>query len=96
MKTRRFSWIFLPVFAALACTPAHAKEPLRLAASSNWHVDYGADYCRLARQYGEGENIEGLQRYLREETKPKKQMFEVVKCPDAATLKQFYEQLPAM
>lgn len=47
-------------------------------------------------EYGEGENIEGLQRYLREETKPKKQMFEVVKCPDAATLKQFYEQLPAM
>jgi hypothetical protein len=57
MKIRRFSWIILPVFAALAFTPANAKEPLRLAASSDWHVDYGADYCRLARQFGEGENI---------------------------------------
>ncbi len=42
-------------------------------------------------EYGEGQNIEGLQRYLREESSPKKQMFEVVKCPDATTLKEFRE-----
>jgi Gram-negative bacterial TonB protein C-terminal len=32
-----------------------AKEPLSLKPSSAWHVDYADDRCRLARQFGEGE-----------------------------------------
>jgi hypothetical protein len=43
-------------------------------------------------EYGEKE-IEGLQRYLRKETYPKKRMYEVVKCPDRQTLKEFREQM---
>ena len=31
---------------------ATAKEPLRLAPSSKWHVNYSADSCRLARSFG--------------------------------------------
>jgi hypothetical protein len=47
-------------------------------------------------EYGEGENIEGLQRYLREENTPRKRMYELVKCPDAKTLRQFREQMQVM
>ena len=43
-------------------------------------------------EYGDKE-IEGLQRYLREETYPDKRMYEVVKCPDMQTLKEFREQM---
>ena len=32
------------------------KGPLNLKPSSAWHVDYADDRCRLARQFGEGEN----------------------------------------
>ena len=39
---------------ALAVT-ATAKEPLRLAPSSKWHVNYAADSCRLARSFGTGQ-----------------------------------------
>jgi hypothetical protein len=44
-------------------------------------------------EYGEGENIEGLQRYLREEAKPTRRLYELVKCPDDATLKAFRAEL---
>lgn len=44
-------------------------------------------------EYGEDNRIEGLQRYLREERKPVKRIYELVKCPDAETLKTFRQQM---
>lgn len=41
---------------------------------------------------GEGDMVEGLQRYLREELKPQPRLYELVKCPDAATLEEFRRQ----
>lgn len=43
---------------ALAAVPATiaAKEPLRLAPMSKWHVNYSADSCRLARSFGTGKD----------------------------------------
>jgi Gram-negative bacterial TonB protein C-terminal len=41
-----------------APSPAFAqsvREPLVLKPTSPWHVDYADDRCRLARQFGEGE-----------------------------------------
>lgn len=35
--------------------PAYAAEPLRPAPSSNWHVNYAEDSCRLARSFRTGE-----------------------------------------
>ncbi len=40
-------------------------------------------------EYGEGKMIEGLQRFLREEKEPEPRLYELVKCPDEATLKAF-------
>jgi hypothetical protein len=40
--------------------------------------------------------IEGLQRFLREETEPEARMYELVKCPDKATLQQFRANNPAI
>lgn len=37
-----------------AATPVQAKEPLRLAPSSQWHLNYAPDSCRLARAFGTG------------------------------------------
>jgi hypothetical protein len=51
---RRFS--ALAGFLAFAFMPiASAAEPLRLTPSSNWHVNYAEDSCRLARSFGVGE-----------------------------------------
>lgn len=36
-------------------TQGSAKEPLRLAASSAWAVDYADERCSLARDFGEGD-----------------------------------------
>jgi TonB family protein len=43
--------------AALVSCAALAEEPapVVLKPSSDWHVDYAADSCRLARTFGEGE-----------------------------------------
>lgn len=41
-------------------TPAFAqsaKEPLMLKPTSAWHVDYADDRCRLARQFGAGDEL---------------------------------------
>jgi hypothetical protein len=50
---------FVAAIAILAtASPAIAqsgKEPLVLKPSSAWHVDYADDRCRLARQFGEGD-----------------------------------------
>ena len=35
---------------------AIAAEPLRLTASSKWHVNYAADSCRMGRSFGTGDN----------------------------------------
>jgi hypothetical protein len=51
---RLLSIALLLNFIVVTSSSALAKEPLRLAPSSKWHVDYGPDYCRLARQFGEG------------------------------------------
>jgi len=34
-------------------------------------------------------HVEGIQRFLREETEPETRLYELVKCPDAETLEQF-------
>lgn len=49
---RRF--VIMLGLASCAAAPAAvlAKEPLRLAPSSKWHVNYGKDSCRLARSFG--------------------------------------------
>ncbi len=45
------------VAAGFSGTPALAKaDPLVLKPSSKWHLDYSPDSCRLARQYGEGDD----------------------------------------
>lgn len=43
--------------ALLSPAPAMARpaEPLRLAASSKWFVNYATDSCRMAREFGEGD-----------------------------------------
>ncbi|OWQ96687.1 energy transducer TonB [Sphingopyxis witflariensis] len=42
--------------AAVAMTmPAYAGEPLRLSPSSDWHINYADDSCRLARSFGTGD-----------------------------------------
>lgn len=46
-------------FAALAGVvgqAAIAAEPIVLAPSSNWHLDYAEQSCRLARTFGDAEN----------------------------------------
>jgi Gram-negative bacterial TonB protein C-terminal len=55
MKSLRYLTLGL---AAYCCsTPSFAaKESLRLKPTSQWQVDYATDYCRLGRQFGEGEN----------------------------------------
>ncbi|WOF44063.1 energy transducer TonB [Sphingopyxis indica] len=35
--------------------PAKDREPLRLAPSSKWHLDYAKDSCRIGRSFGEGD-----------------------------------------
>lgn len=48
----------LTVLAALlssAPVATAAKEPLRLAPSSKWLVNYAEDSCRMARNFGEGD-----------------------------------------
>lgn len=43
--------------AALFVSPAAAQDaPLVLQPSSDWHMEYADDSCRLARQFGDGEN----------------------------------------
>ena len=43
--------------AMLSAAPVtvNAKEPLRLAPSSKWLVNYAEDSCRMARSFGEGD-----------------------------------------
>ena len=42
---------------ALPLSPALAlPQPLKLAPSSKWHVDYAAEHCRLAREFGQGDD----------------------------------------
>lgn len=55
------------------------KEKLELPAAPT-HVLY--------IEYRDGEYIEGLQRFLREEEKPQKRFYELVKCPSEASMKQ--------
>ncbi|MGR4893547.1 TonB family protein [Sphingopyxis sp. LARHCG72] len=43
------------VILAAAMTSPDAEEALRLAPSSNWHVNYADDSCRLARAFGTGD-----------------------------------------
>lgn len=46
--------VCLAVTTALVPGPAVAKEPVGLAPSSKWHVNYADDSCRLARSFGTG------------------------------------------
>jgi Gram-negative bacterial TonB protein C-terminal len=55
MKSRLCSMLALTIVATGSFVPVKAKEPLRLSSSSKWHVDYGPDHCRLARQFGVGD-----------------------------------------
>lgn len=45
----------LAALPALLAAPARA-EPVEIAPSSPWNVDFGENKCRLARFFGEGEN----------------------------------------
>lgn len=53
----KHKWTVVLVGAAmLLASPGYAaKEPLRLAPSSKWEVNYKDDSCRLARKFGEGD-----------------------------------------
>jgi len=51
----RFSTVTGWLAAFFIAPVAVAAEPLRLAPSSNWHVNYADDSCRLARSFGTGE-----------------------------------------
>lgn len=53
---RRFAGLSWLAVLAAASMPVQAKEPLRLAPSSKWHVDYAPDSCRLGRSFGTGDN----------------------------------------
>lgn len=41
---------------AAAAFPVHAKEPLRLAPSSKWNLNYATDSCRMVRSFGTGKD----------------------------------------
>lgn len=43
--------------AITSANAANAKSPLHLKPTSAWHVDYADERCRLARQFGEGEDL---------------------------------------
>ena len=48
-----------PILAAALClpiatTPATAAEPLRLAPTSKWQLNYADDSCRMSRAFGSG------------------------------------------
>lgn len=50
---------------ALPLSPALAlPQPLKLAPSSKWHVDYAAEHCRLAREFGPEFTARGWRRHL--------------------------------
>ena len=56
MIGRGSSFYFTAAALTLSHQPARAAdEPVRLAPSSPWQLDYADDSCRLARQFGEGE-----------------------------------------
>ena len=41
--------------AALTITAPASAEPLELSPSSNWHLEFAEDNCRLTRTFGEGD-----------------------------------------
>lgn len=45
----------LAVLLSPASAMAKPKGPLRLAASSQWVINYAEDSCRMAREFGEGD-----------------------------------------
>lgn len=53
---RRFASLSWLAVLAAASMPVQAKNPLRLAPSSQWHVNYAADSCRMGRSFGTGDN----------------------------------------
>lgn len=57
---RRFA--FPAALAVVVATPmpVAAKEPLVLAPSSKWSVNYAEDFCRLSRTFGTGREQVGL------------------------------------
>lgn len=48
--------ILLAGLSLFMAMPGAAKEPVRLAPSSKWHVNYSADSCRLGRSFGEDDD----------------------------------------
>lgn len=52
----KFLLTFLVIFALnMSSSAVAAPPPLSLKPTSAWHVDYADERCRLARQFGEGE-----------------------------------------
>ncbi|MFD1765926.1 energy transducer TonB [Sphingorhabdus buctiana] len=52
---RAFVLLAVAASSALMTNPVQAApEPLKLAPTSKWHVDYADERCRLAREFGEG------------------------------------------
>ena len=48
--------IFVGILATTLPAPSQAREPIRLKPTSNWHLDYADDSCRLARKFGTGDD----------------------------------------
>jgi TonB family protein len=58
---RRFPIAAVAVMALLHTPAVSAAEPLRLAPTSQWRLDYGNDKCTLQRQFGSGADAMELQ-----------------------------------
>jgi hypothetical protein len=53
----RFTLCFAAGFAVCAQASLAAEPAVVLPATSKWQLDYGKQTCRLARAFGEGENL---------------------------------------
>ncbi len=58
---------FAAIAATLAATPVQAQDIRTYSPDSTWVVDYGEDYCRLIRDFSDGEDTVSL---LLERTHP--------------------------
>lgn len=57
MRTLAGAWGAIAMLAGFAQAPAMAQdEPLTFKPTTQWAVEYGADYCRLARDFSDGKD----------------------------------------
>ena len=60
MRLSALTLVSACVIAGISSTAEAKGEPVVLTPGSNWNVDFGATKCRLARTFGEGEDIHVL------------------------------------